>query len=107
MPYRFSRELSEEERKTKQGLQLARGNHKSTSEKSEIATQLLYKDVIHGFSLPFLASCIPDLKGAMVEPCGVCAQFKLQPDGSRQLTDRLIQDLSYAMSSPDASVNKG
>jgi hypothetical protein len=41
----------------------------------------------------------------MVEPCGITSQFKLQPDGSRKLADRLTQDLSYSLSSDNASVN--
>jgi hypothetical protein len=55
--------------------------------------------------MPLRADKVLDIKGAMVEPCGITSQFKLQPDGSRELADRLTQDLSYSMSSDDASVN--
>jgi hypothetical protein len=105
MPYHFTRDLSEEERVIELKLQLARGNHKSAKEKWSEASDLLLKDVVHGFSMPVQASKVVDIKGAMVEPCGITSQFKLQPDGSRKLADRLTQDLSYAMSSDDASVN--
>ena len=77
MPYNFTRELAEVERKTELSLQLTRGNHKSAMEKADVATRLLYKDVIHGFSLPVRASIVPNIKGAMVKPCGVSVQFKL------------------------------
>jgi hypothetical protein len=105
MPYHFTRELLEEERLKELELQLARGNHKSAKEKSAIAAGLLLKDVLHGFSLPVRADIVPSIKGAMVEPCGITSQFKLQPDRSRKRADRLTQDLSYSMSSNDASVN--
>jgi hypothetical protein len=37
--------------------------------------------------------------------CGISSQYKLQLDRSRKVADMLTQDLSYAMSSPYASVN--
>jgi hypothetical protein len=106
MSYHFTRDLSESERVQELTLQLARGNHKSASEKLEVASRLLNKDVAHGFSLPVHASIVPEIQGAMVEPCGIATQFKLQPDGSRELADRLTQDLSYSITTDDASVNK-
>jgi hypothetical protein len=105
MDYRFTRELSDEERVKELKLQLARGNHKSASEKEEVTEKLLLKDVVHGFSLPVRADRVRHIKGAMIEPCGITSQLKLQLDGSRKLVDRLTQDLSYCMSSSDASVN--
>jgi hypothetical protein len=105
MPYSFTRELLEEERKAELSLQLKRGNHKSTKENTDIAVRLLSKDVKHSFSLPVRADIVPSLKGAMVEPCGITSQYKLQLDGSRELANRLTQDLSYSMMIPDASVN--
>jgi hypothetical protein len=105
MLYHFTRELLEEERQKELELQLARGNHKSAKEKSAVASELLLKDVLHGFLIPVRADRVPMIKGAMVKPCGITSQFKLQPDGSRRLANRLMQDLSYSMSSDDASVN--
>jgi hypothetical protein len=105
MPYHFRQELSEKERVAELSLQLARGNHKSAKRKWSDAANLLLKDVVHGFSMPIRASKVVDIKGAMVEPCGITSQFKLQPDGLRKLANRLTQDLSYAMSSDNASVN--
>jgi hypothetical protein len=41
----------------------------------------------------------------MVQPAGVVKQFSLQEDGSRTLKRRLTQDLSFPLTSPNASVN--
>jgi hypothetical protein len=103
MKYSFTQDLSEDERLDELEKQLARGNHKSVSEKPEVG--LLLKDVAHGFSLPIKVDTVRLIRGAMVEPCGITSQFKLQPDGTRELADRLTQDLSYSISSLDASVN--
>jgi hypothetical protein len=105
MTYHFKTEITEEERKTELAEQLARGNHKSANESGGVAEKLLLKDVLHGFSLPIHADAVPNIKGAMVEPCGIARQFKLQADGSRKLADRLTHDLTYSISKPDASVN--
>jgi hypothetical protein len=75
--YHFTCHLSESERVQELTLQLARGNHKSASEKLEVASRLLNKDVAHGFSLPVHASIVPGIQGAMVEPCRIATQFKL------------------------------
>jgi hypothetical protein len=106
MLYHFTRELLEEERLKELELQLAQRNHKSAKEKSAVAAELLLKDVLHGFSLPVRADTVPFIKGAMVELCGIPSQFKLQPDGSRKLADRLTQDLSYSMSIDNGELHR-
>jgi hypothetical protein len=47
MPYRYSREITEQEQEVL--AMLVRGNHKSTKEEPEIVEKLLTKDVVHGF----------------------------------------------------------
>jgi hypothetical protein len=106
MNYHFTDELSEEQRRAEVTAMIDRGNHKSVQEDSEEVGKLLEKDVLHGFSLPVSPAIVSELEGAMVQPAGVVKQFSLQEDGSRHLKRRLTQDLSFPLTSPDASVNK-
>ena len=106
MPYLFSRELSEDERYSELSSQVSRGNHKSASSNLEEVSKLLAKDVKHGFCLPFRSSEVRKIKRGMVQPCGIASQFSLQEDGSRIAKERLTHDLSYCLTSADASVNK-
>ena len=106
MPYLFSQELSKEERYAELSSQVSRGNHKSASSNLEEVSKLLAKDVKHGFCLPFRSSEVRKIKKGMVQPCGIASQFSLQEDGSRIAKERLTHDLSYCLTSADASVNK-
>jgi len=105
MPYHFSEDLSEKDRQEELRAQLARGNHKSASADPEKVSALLAKDVKHGFSMPVRVEALDDLKGALVQPCGLATQFGLTPDGSRKLKKRLTHDLTYSMTGPRRSVN--
>jgi hypothetical protein len=106
MDYRFTEELSEDQRQAEVAAMMERGNHKSAQEDSEAVAKLLAKDVLQGFSLPVSPDLIPDMAHAMVQPAGVVKQFSLQEDGSRTLKRRLTQDLSFPLTSPKVSVNK-
>ena len=106
MDYRFTNELSEEQRKAEVAAMMERGNHQSVQEDSEEVAKLLAKDVLQGFSLPVLPELVPELAHAMVQPAGVVKQFSLREDGSRTLKRRLTQDLSFPLTFPTASVNK-
>jgi len=105
MPYHFTAELTEEERKGEMEEQIQRGNHKSASTDPDKVSALLAKDVKHGFSMPVRVEALKELKGAMVQPCGLATQFGLMPDGSRKLKKRLTHDLSYSLTMPETSVN--
>jgi hypothetical protein len=85
---------------------MERGNHQSVQEDSKAVAELLAMDVRQGFSLPVSPDLIPNLAHVMVQPAGVVKQFSLQEDGSRILKRRLTQDLSFPLTSPNASVNR-
>jgi hypothetical protein len=100
----FKTELSEDKRKAKLEAIMTRGNHQSVQEDSEEVAKLLAKDVQrHGFSSPVSPDVIPDIARAMVQPAGVVKQFSLREDGSRTVKWRLTQDLSFPLTSSDAS----
>jgi hypothetical protein len=95
MDYRFKTEISESERLRELQGMLERGNHKSTEKESDKATELLAKDVAHGFSIPISPETVEKVKGAMVQPLGLTSQFTLAADGSRKIKNRLTQDLTF------------
>jgi hypothetical protein len=105
MDYRFTKELSDDERRAEVRAMLDRGNHKSVQEDGEEVGKLLAKDVLHGFSLPVSPDIVPNIEKAMVQPAGVVKQFSLREDGVRFLKRRLTQDLSFPLTFPGASVN--
>ena len=105
MSYIFKRELSEDERMVELDAQLQRGNHQSASSKAVELVAKVYKDVTYGFALPVAKSVVKLIKGAMVQPCGLAAQFSLTKTGLRVLKDRLTHDLSWCITQFDASVN--
>jgi hypothetical protein len=105
MDYRFTKELSDEERRAEVSAMLERGNHKSVQEDGEEVAKLLEKDVLHGFSLPVSPEIVPNIEKAMVQPAGVVKQFSLREDGARFQKRRLTQDLSFPLTFPSASVN--
>jgi hypothetical protein len=105
MDYHFKSELTEDERRAELAAIITRGNHQSVQEDSGEVAKLLAKDVLHGFSLPVSPDVVPNIVNAMVQPAGVVKQFSLREDGSRTLKRRLTQDLSFPLTSPDASVN--
>jgi hypothetical protein len=105
MDYKFTTAISEDERKDEVNHMLARGNHKSTSERPEVTQRLLKRDVTYGFAMACEPSIVKELKGAMVQPCGVAKQFSLQADGSRAKKERLTHDLSFDTQDRHFSVN--
>ena len=57
--------------------QMAQGNHQSANSKPEQLLEKVYRDMVYGFAVPVLASIVKMLPGAMVQPCGLAAQFAL------------------------------
>jgi hypothetical protein len=99
MPYRYSREITEDERETEVLAMLARGNHKSAQDEPEIVEKLLSKDVVHGFSMVIPKALVPLIPHAMVQPVGLATQWTLDDQGKRVIKYRITQDLSYSETS--------
>jgi hypothetical protein len=92
MPYRYSKEVSEEVREQEVLAMLTQGNqHKLAQEEPEIVEKLLSKDVIHGFS--------------MVQPVGLAKQWTLHEHSNRIVKYRITQDLSYSETGKDTPVS--
>jgi hypothetical protein len=104
--YYLSRELTEEERVAELSAQLVRGNHKSATESEDEVQRLLEVDVRHGFVLPVWESALLQVKGCLLQPGGMVRQFSLKADGSRKLKSRFTHDLSFSLTSDDASINQ-
>ena len=103
--YKLNRELSEEERIAELAAQLVRGNHKSATSSEEEVQLLLEGDVMHGFVLPVWEEALSQVKGGMLQPGGMVRQLSLKADGSRKIKNRFTHDLSFSITSEDASVN--
>jgi hypothetical protein len=106
MEYRYLWEISEEERVAELEAQIQRGNHKSATEEIEVVQKLLAREVHFGFSLPFKAELVTQIKGAAVQPCGLAAQFGLLADGTRKVKKRLTHDLTHYITGWKCSVNE-
>ena len=104
--YNLTRELSECERAAEFEAQFNRGNHKAARENGEAVLALLDGDVRHGFALPIRAGKLHLLKGVHLQPGGMVNQMSLNADGSRKLKSRFTHDLSFSITSEDASVNQ-
>ncbi len=105
MEYFYRRELSKDERMAELEAQMTRGNHQLANSKPKQLLEKVYRDVVYGFAVPVLASIVKKLPGAMVQPCGLAAQFALTRTGERVLKDRLTHNLSHSITQYDASVN--
>ena len=90
MPYIFSCELTANEGLTELTASLARGNHKSATDELEQVKQLISKDVIHGFSVPFPASTVTLLPSPVVTPLGLAKQWT--PRQQRQTRSKVSND---------------
>ena len=106
MDYRFKRELTEAERAAETDAIIIRGNHRSIEHNQSATQKLLAKDVEHGFSLPINPHTVPFLVGAQAQSLGIVSQTTIDGDGNRKLKHRLTQDLSFAITLPDASINE-
>ena len=96
MQYVFDRELSPDERRDEVTAMLARGNHKSAQLERDRVSELLAKDVTHGFTIPLPISVVKLIPGAMVQPLGLVQQWTVGQDGERKAKFRLTQDLSFS-----------
>jgi hypothetical protein len=105
MDYRFATTITEETRLTETLAMMERGNHKSAESRAEHVEKALSKDVLHGFSMPFLRETVPRIPGAMVQPFGMAEQLTLTESGDRVPKYRLTQDLSFSLTEANVSVN--
>jgi hypothetical protein len=109
MSYFYKVKLTEEERAEELEAILSRGNHKSATVESHHVSNLLAKDVTHGFSVPIPIDIIRLIVGASVQPLGMVVQQTLDEDGKPKVKLRLTQDLSFSSNphpAPPRSINK-
>jgi hypothetical protein len=95
MNYFFHQEITEEQRVAELEANLEHGNHKLATTEPQQTAESLHKDVKFGFSLPFLSKLVRQLKGALVQPCGLAYQISLKSDGTRERKHQLTHDLSF------------
>ena len=74
MPYVFSSDLGELTKLSELQTLLKRGNHKSALEFPDRVTELLTKDVIHGFAIPIPSRIIEKIPNAAIQPLGLAHQ---------------------------------
>ena len=79
---------------------LAQGNHRPATKRPDILKEKLERDVKFGFAVPVWASSLRDIAGTMVQACGLAVQHALEG-----IKYRLIHDLSFSITSEDASIN--
>lgn len=104
--FKYTRELSEDERKREVQAVLNYGNHKSASESRERIRQLLRKDVEHGFALPLPTEKVTSLEGLLVQPIGMVEQMSINEEGGRTPKRRLTHDSSFCPNDERNSVNE-
>jgi hypothetical protein len=85
--------------------QMERGNHKSATKNEEEVQSLLAGDVKHGFVLPIQVGVLKSIKGLHLQPGGMVTQLSLKADGSRKEKNRFTHDLSFSLTTEDASIN--
>jgi hypothetical protein len=109
MSYFYKVKLTEKERAEELEAILERGNHKSAKIESSHVSNLLAKDVTHGFSVPIPLDVIRLIVGAAVQPLGMVVQQTLDEAGKPKVKLRLTQDLSFSSTphpAPPRSINK-
>ena len=79
---------------------MARGNHRSATKRTDILKEKLNRDVKFRFSLPVWASSLRDIPGTMVQACGLAVQHALEG-----IKCRLTHNLSFPITNEGASVN--
>jgi hypothetical protein len=85
MNYGFTKEISEMEQQRELSEKMKRENHKYMEKGVDKATELLTKDVTHGFSIPVFSEAVEKIKGVVVQPLGLATQFTLAAGGSRKI----------------------
>ena len=83
MSYNFNRELDELTKSEELRKLLKRWNHKSAQDCEEKVSQLLTKDVIHGFAIPIPVTAVVNIPNAAVQPLGVAKQWSIDEKGDR------------------------
>ena len=87
MDYIYKRELTKNERMAELEANINRGIHKSATSCLEDLLGKVKRDVVYGFALPVCKSVVKFIKGAVVRPCGLAAQFTLTASGLRVLKE--------------------
>ena len=92
--------LSNDEKMAELKANLAQGNHRSVTQRSDILEEKLHRDVTFGFAVLIWAASLQDIPGTMVQACGLVIQHALEG-----IKYRLTHDLSFSITSEDTSVN--
>ena len=96
MSYVFDRELDALTKSTELRKLLQRGNHKSAQDSVDKVSELISKDVVHGFVIPIPPEVVEKIPGAAVQPLGLARQWSINEAGERVEKLRLTQDLSFS-----------
>ena len=105
MEYKYTRELTPDEKMAELEAQLQKGNHKGAVTQEEELKKKLHRDIQYGFSVPVLKSLLKRIKGAMLQPCNLAPQFTLTKTGERVPKNRLTHDMSDGITQEDVPVN--
>ena len=71
MYYAFTHTLLNKEKMTELNANMARGNHRSNTGRPDIIKEKLNRDVKFGFSVLLWASSLRDIRGTMIQACGL------------------------------------
>ena len=96
MSYVFDRELDALTKSKELRKLLQRGNHKSAQDSVDKVSELISKDVVHGFVIPIPPEVVEKIPGAAVQPLGLARQWSINEAGERVEKLRLTQDLSFS-----------
>ena len=107
MSYVFERELDQTTKSEELRTLLARGNHQSAKAHPDRVSNLLEKDVTHGFAIPLPIEAVLRIPNAALQPLGLAHQWTLDKNGNRVAKYRMTQDLSFTSDrmGPPRSIN--
>jgi len=81
------------------------GNHKGATTHKQFFTQLLHKDIKHGYSLVIPIEAVLKIEGALMAPLNVVEQHTISEFGEIVQSQRLTHNQSKVFSHSDTSVN--
>ncbi len=81
------------------------GNHKGATNNHALLESLVNGNVVHGFALPLPLPKIKNIKGVLLAPLNILAQYSINKTGRIVDKDRLTHDQSYKWTQSQTSVN--
>ena len=97
--------LSNKDRKLDLKEALVFGNHKGVKKNRAFYLNLIKKDVVHGYCLPFFLSMIYSIPGAIISPLNIAEQNTINERGEIIPSKRLTHNQSMIYKSSNTSVN--